>query len=1351
MSKTKKILSVILCLIMVLSTVIVGFVTNATVVDGVKDYEDLTDEYEEFVYIATTFTNSKGEVISKDSANVSEGETITCNVYLKSDQTIWQNSIINLVFDKKFFKEAVTNGVQRPSYDAGASKPVKATVANNTVEAIADDIFPDGEVAEYLSEVVTAEELENNWSFAEITLKGTSAAHDGYARYQVPADLTSDDEPIFSFNLQVNANLNGYVNGYVKVVPELYSINENATGDELYSIYWNSRSNADPIENFIVEDADWTFTASDDKEVTFVDTDGTVISKVMVPKNGTVAVKDIPTDAQYDIYMWADARGTALTPEQIAEIAVARNVTYTVIKASTPITFTDGGDEIATITGKKGKKLAAADIPNADTYDVYKWIDTATGKEYTPAELAELTITGPMTFDINKASVALTFMNGEEVYAGVTGKKGQKVQAPDASGIENFYKWKDAEGKLYTADDLAKVTVTGEATYVAVTSDGEVAVTIDLDGAVLENVPEGVTVDEETGLVTFTAPITGFDISAFVPVKEDAGEFSGWKDENGNTYTGNTITFTSDIAEITLKPVFGVQVAIMVLPLDYETETVTVKNADGKETEVEQAVWQQVGTYAYTGESGDLVNAADLIDIQKYINTLYDDIEATVVTESYRDENGEPTVVFGLYDSSKGTLSDSLSTDAANYGNYYVNNDATQIGGKNVAVGNEIYSFGEAEGKTQLKAIYLKTAVKYDVEAYVPTMDSNGDPVEDENGKFGLTWGEPKYKTNVIFSSIETVDGSNRPYYNSVINSTIETEYFGYVDKANASIELDETKYKPLYLNGNGEKMRNNEIRVLFRASDVTEGKLGTIQIYFTIEDRVYHVGYSVGQEVYAAKQTYKFGDEISLDDIKEVYLAKYVVGNQYDAAPLIKTTSLYESGEPVNMKGYELINVYYNNADGEQVNVNDGGNAVIDLDFINNYKKTPNAEDSEDLYLCFNTDWSGIDYTFDIYYQNAKEEWVLLTSKVYSGDESVTYNSAIGAGSKLDKKVQADHPSFLAPMVGLTLEKGGTTATLKAYDAANETNTLAVYVEYANVQRYAFIDYNNAYDQEGNLNVDKVGEGVRYTRLNCMYADLLFDPAYDKATAEEGATEPKFYQTMNGGFTVPTIPDETQKKDAEGNKMYEAEQVQAVDEDGKPVYNTDGTPKMVDKVDEEGNVVYDKSKPIMVDLKGNTATRPYRNCEFIGFKVYYVDGVYSSFEDLPDQAEWKEGYNDRNEKGAQHLYTTTILQVQWIADSSFRYRVYDDGNELSFAKGKNGKKYYWDMNGAPCAKGENVLVRPKGDGTVDKFLIFFKIVKEDGNGLHFKAVSLSKDFLNITTTSGYIPLILNLVKGLLK
>ena len=62
MSKTKKILSVILCLIMVLSTVIVGFVTNATVVDGVKDYEDLTDEYEEFVYIATTFTNSKGEV-----------------------------------------------------------------------------------------------------------------------------------------------------------------------------------------------------------------------------------------------------------------------------------------------------------------------------------------------------------------------------------------------------------------------------------------------------------------------------------------------------------------------------------------------------------------------------------------------------------------------------------------------------------------------------------------------------------------------------------------------------------------------------------------------------------------------------------------------------------------------------------------------------------------------------------------------------------------------------------------------------------------------------------------------------------------------------------------------------------------------------------------------------------------------------------------------------------------------------------------------------------------------------------------------------------------------------------------
>lgn len=1264
MNRSKKLLSLLLCVAMLFSTLAIALTVSAEEAEStIMSYADLDAAYDNFVYVAAEFYDADGNRLPKN-AEVVEGQTITCKVYYKTDYTMYNNQQPTVVFDKTFFNVAYDKaGTYRDCQSTAATvKAGRNFIYVETVEPDPDadpdtpeyDGYEIETLPEYLEGIYTVDQVKNMWTGIQINPAYTSTAKtiDGvkYAKNQSTANFKSD-EPLATFTVTVKdeASLKGVTSGFAKVYAEMYSCYAgDANAACKISIGAATTTGAKKKADYTLVDCDYTFSINNDKTVKFMDGD------TQIGETATVA------------------KGSTLTADQI----------------------------------------------------------------------------------------------------------------PDTSAVEDFYTWADAQGNILS--NVSALEIKDNTVIYAVKSTKEVEVTLDLNGATIEEVPEGVTYDEAAGTLSFTAPITGADISAIVPVKEGVSEFAGWQDDAGNTWDG---TFNKVVDSASYKAAFGTGIVIKVLPVDYETveveEEVAVVDKDNNPVydeennpvytlvTVEREVWVDAFTYYATGkEPGDSVTKADLIDIQKAINNHYDEIEEIVIPDALRNEDGTPKV--DLQFETNGAVSKKMDTAKEQTG-YFGPSISSNLQGK--YLGTSTYTFGET-----ITTLYVNTAITYNVEYYKPTFDTNGVKVEDESQPFGLSWASPvkssaTFKARDLSTKEYTVDANkatvavNTPYANAAMESSLaaslEGKNIGRLKTADLAFDYDTYTYKVTYRDISGNKYSASDY-LGYKAINVDPEKPDTIKVYATLDDRTYHIGYMIDGYVYASDQTFVIGDEITADKLDKVARTDYVIDNAF-STHIINTEDLYLDGTPVDKKGYSLINIYYTGASGEQLSITDGETVVIDKAFVDAYTNRPNADDKEDVYLALKTEWSGKDYTFNVYYQNAKEEWVLAETKVISGSDRVEYNTVIGAGSELDKKIKADHPSNLVPAQAFSLEKGGAAVAINAYDADNETNTLDIYLTYTGATRYAFVDYNNGLNEAGEINEDKTGEGTRYQALSLMYGATLYDPDYDP---ESGDSTPAFYSyTSTFSAAVSTLPEQTQQKDDDGNPKYEPQLTEAKDEDGNVILNADGTPKMVPMYDEEGKIVYDKTQPIMTDPKGDCIYRPFRNTEFAGFKVYYVDGLYTSFADLPDQKEWKEGYNDQNEKGAQHLYTTTILQVQWISDADLKYRVYDDCNKLSFAKTTSGKKLYWDMNGNPCNKGENVVVEPttrtvqktvmneKGEyETVTEqitektsFLLFFKITKEEGYGTYFTAISLSKDFLNLTTTTGYVPVILSLVKGLIK
>ncbi len=885
------------------------------------------------------------------------------------------------------------------------------------------------------------------------------------------------------------------------------------------------------------------------------------------------------------------------------------------------------------------------------------------------------------------------FVDGEKTYevsfasgAALTQENAASGTIPTEKEITDLYGWEDENHNIV---DLAKTTVTEEKTFYAVKKSQKVNVTLSLknsEGGIYkcDNLPDNLKTkynavySADNNTITMQVPITGLTSEELKSITVSGGSFYGWVSSAREDFNGS---FKSAASNQTFSVKAGIPVKY--LPID-GTEEFVDESIGGTYPEQE---WSTL--FYYDASYGSKLTSADLVEIQKEINKNYNVINEGTGAAAYGTDiqfciKNEGSDKERAQDSSKIEVSKTLSETEAQYAAFSIGTTYNDTVTKDT-IGN--YVIGQTAD-----AIYINTAVEYKYEIKIPSIDGDGNvEYKDENSKvntvYYLAIGQKSKQYNKASQYTAFI------WNESLVKAEVTS--INNVSKAVAkfnkpSFEYDANTYYLTYTDKNGKTLSNlttNDKTISFsRVKDENGNAIKNCAYYvcyITPQKMIYHIGIKVGDNIYSTGKPYYYGDTIKLDAFSElarqsVVYQKYAQGKD-ELYENNKTaiSDLYYDGTAVGKAGYSLSSITYDTGNGTIDFMNeDNAQLVINEELVKKGTKYNYDSTYPNTFITFNASWIGSDYTFNVYYQNAESEWVHAITKVYSTGDSVSYESLIGKGSTLDQEIKADHPYGYVPGNALSKEQGGESwDNIKAEYAANENNSIDLYVTYSVDQRYLLVDYNNAYDENGQRNENE--EAYTYDKKGFNYGAVIYDPSY---TADSGTERPY------------------------ANKYL---------------------------VDPEINI-----------------KKPYDNCQFNGFKVYYVDGVYSSVADLPDKSEWKEGFNDKNETGVQHIYTTTIIQAQWIADSNFLFKVYDDQGKISFAMGKGFTRYYWNVKGCPCNKGENVLVEDPDT----YYCVLFKIVKED-TGYSLKAKTIDRARLNMIQPTTFLfgtlwPLITKLILG---
>ncbi len=615
--------------------------------------------------------------------------------------------------------------------------------------------------------------------------------------------------------------------------------------------------------------------------------------------------------------------------------------------------------------------------------------------------------------------------------------------------------------------------------------------------------------------------------------------------------------------------------------------------------------------------------------------------------------------------------------------------------------------------------------------AFSATTTSAADPGPRPYGYWQYYF-ESKYKEGTELVEI--------PATNARLPYSILQPYLEKVDRTRYNVEPLDGNGKPFEVKKEMDTETNTYVdNYVLNNSHWTQGTTD-IDIYITLTDRLYTLSISGNPDKdFSSSDAVNTSTQVKIGDKVDASSFANIGNTSLDA---LKEDGANLTGK--NLKGYKLEKLYYVgkgevdqgqgimaevtdpvNGEGE-IDITAGGTVEITHELI---KLIGNTKDE----LIFYTHWTARDAVFKVYYLNANMEWTLLCEKVLIGKEPVTYASVVGAGSELDALIKKDTSDKYRPMTdGFAATKEdalkGTKITdnLYAYDGPMD-----LYIAYTVSGRNAFIKYNDK-STEKNIGYIKSPD--------LAYGTVLYDPEYNAAAYKEAGLEAPYFNLQMGSYKPDSEPEAKPVEDSDGNivynKLYEIDGKTAVrkytckdcktesdewkhcphcgavnrfggeyvlDENGQPTTTVVCTnckqvvasnewklycPNCGGVNRDEGVPVDDTENPVMDDKKGNWVSRPYRNCEYMGYTVYYVDGVYSNYEDLPAESEWKEGYND---KGDYCLYTTTIAKVDWMSDANFRVRVYDDNNELFCATMKGFKKYYW-KDEQPCNKGEGAL-----------------------------------------------------------
>lgn len=567
--------------------------------------------------------------------------------------------------------------------------------------------------------------------------------------------------------------------------------------------------------------------------------------------------------------------------------------------------------------------------------------------------------------------------------------------------------------------------------------------------------------------------------------------------------------------------------------------------------------------------------------------------------------------------------------------------------------------------------------------------------------------------------------------------------------------ELAADLYTLSYENGNGKvlKFDAGSTAIALTADDFTEGKTLTLDFYTKATSNVFYVAIDAGADNYViADKEFHFGDTVD---------AKAFEGQAFRAAtPTTKFNfaDLYKDGTDANMPGSTLKSITYERLDNS-VDLSKGS-FKIDAKSVSDLKKSVGNSNLEKgaKFLVLKAKWEAGEYDFTVLYQNAEGNYVELSTKTYRGSEKVTPSNFLT--EDLVKIAKEDAPEGAVPNLAQFEKEDGTVVySINAYDGP-----MTLKLSYNKDERYGYIDYANL---EKLAEGEEAKEGANYSYKKLAYGDVIYTPNYDYDA--NGTDNAPYFNSFVDTLVIPTNPELTYKKDADGNIMYQPLTKVVYEDDGvtpkidpvtlKPVTE----PVMRDVVDKDGNPVLDAngkpvqeetpdtSKPIVAaDPKGDCVYRPYRNCEYVGYKVYHVEGIYKSYSSvMAVKDQWVEGYEDSENR----IYQTDILVMQWKSDADFKYRIFTMGKSLHCAKGNDGKMYYWNSNGAPCNRGDGAL-----NANENNFILYFRKRTEEakyangetGSLTYYYAFTIGFANLHPRFLPDLFPLIMKLLKGLL-
>ncbi len=755
-----------------------------------------------------------------------------------------------------------------------------------------------------------------------------------------------------------------------------------------------------------------------------------------------------------------------------------------------------------------------------------------------------------------------------------------------------------------------------------------------------------------------------------------------------------TTTYTvSGLDDVELTAIKKGTIDIVVQSVKYDEETQNY--VYGYET---------IGTYS--GESGAIVTMDDYDAMVAYCAEHQADIAnlsgIKTLPLAGEDDSREYKLSYTAYGNTTDNIVTVRPDDAANKDSYFAYNpEANKV---NVI---KTKFFGTASVKYgAITRLILNTSVVFNIDIYTPEFDGEGNVVESAEGKYGIKWKDPGTAT-AVYSGIK--EGYAGTATNAPVLANNARAIYPAVDVSTYTAAIDTNRYQVVFKDGNDQTIEqtNGAPKVLYANTD--NSNPNHVSLYIDVEEKPYYVGFYTdrngGNSSKAASYTkVYYGDTITLATFDKITtdVARVISGNelgQFDFA------DLFEDGSAAGNAGYKLKRVYLETDDGD-INITDEGTSItLDADFIGTYAGGTSP------YVYFKTEWEAKDYTVEFYYLDSSSNWTLAGEpQHYTGSQVLTY--AMLVDDDLKALIEENCPDSLAPLAGnisleseITGEGNTAVASVNTTQAdESEDGVLRIYAAYNTSQRTAFVDYNNGKNKEGEINEDFSGD-MRYEVYVKDFGYALMDPSYD--VEEQGLDDEPIFDQKIRTTNPPTMPEPATDVDPKGT--------------------------------------FDKNNP-----------RPYRNCEFMGFKTYYVDGVYSAFEDLPPVEEWKEGCNDRNEEGAQHLYTTAILQMQWKADSDFLFRVYDDSNTLMWAIDKKFHKYYWaptaeladDTNAIPATKADIVHCRLPEENIVILFLPKFPGEDSKEDSFYFYHLSIGKSFLNLNTYGRLIPMIIDALKS---